>query len=91
MGKNIAVQPGEKKSRAYFIENMKPGNVVAFTAGERMLSGRVKKINGNTVTIRTKNGSIFYVEKQNVVWVLTGSHWPVGIYNALRYGKEGEK
>lgn len=88
MAKNISVQPGERKSRAYFIEHMKPGNVVAFTCGERMISGRVKAINDSKVTIRTKNGSIFFVPKGEIVWVLTGSHWPVGIYNALRYRKE---
>lgn len=87
---NNKIKPGEKKSRAYFLDNMKPGNVVAFNMSDRMLSGRIKDISNGIVTIKTKNGSIFHVEKEKIVWVLTGSHWPVGIYNALRYRKGGE-
>lgn len=91
MAKNIRVKPGEKKTRAYFLENMKKGNCIAFTVGDRMLSGRIVEISEGIVTVRTKNGSIFFPRKEEITWVLTGSHWPVGIQNALRYGKEGVK
>lgn len=89
MAKNIVVKPGEKRTRAYFLENMKKGNCVAFTMGERMLSGRIVKIESDKVTVRTKNGSIFFPKKEEITWVLTGSNWPVGIRNALRFGKDG--
>lgn len=78
-----------RKTKEYFISNMKVGNVVAFVIhtreGNKMLSGRVISISKDIVTVNTKNGSIFYPSKSDVVWVKTGSFWPVGIYNALRY------
>lgn len=79
---------GKPKTREYFIENMKPGNVIAFNQGSRMLSGKVQQIDDEKVTVKTKNGSVFFPLKKDIVWVLTGSHWPVGIYNALRCNKK---
>lgn len=83
----------EVKTRAYYIDNMQVGNVVAFTVdtvdGQKMLSGRVLEIRNETVTIQTKNGSIFFPKKGSIVWVRTGTRWPVGIYNALKFTKKG--
>lgn len=84
-----------KHTRQYFVDNMQPGNIVAFTVdseqGLAMLSGRVIQIDHDSkvVTIRTKNGSIFYPKKDRIVWVRTGTRWPLGIYNALKFGKKG--
>lgn len=80
---------GEHKTRDHFINNIVVGNVIAFNFEEVMLSGRVISISENEVTVRTKNGSIFYPKKDSIVWVLTGNRWPLGIYNALRFSKKG--
>lgn len=90
MADNIRIKPGQEKTRAYFLEQMKPGNVIAFNSGSRMLSGKIQEIDDKKVTVKTKNGSVFFVDKKDIVWVLTGSRWPIGIYNALRYKKDGE-
>lgn len=80
------------RTRAYFVSNMQLGNNVAFTVdndtGPKMLSGKVIKIEDAKVTIRTKNGSIFYPKKDEIVWVRTGTRWPIGIYNALNFDKK---
>lgn len=52
-----------------------------------MFSGKVIGVSEDKVTIQTPNNSIFYVERENVVWVKIGTKWPVGIYNALKYSK----
>lgn len=79
------------RTREYFVENMQVGNVVAFTVdsptGPKMLSGRVIQIATDKVTIRTKNASIFYPKKDQIVWVRTGTKWPLGIYNALKFNE----
>lgn len=82
-----------KQTRQFYIDNMQLGNVVAFTitkdGSQTMLSGRVRNITNDVVTVQTKNGSIFYLKKDQIVWVRTGTRWPLGIYNALKFGKKG--
>ena len=63
------------------------GNIVAFKREDLMFSGKVIEVSEDKVTIQTPNNSIFYVERENVVWVKIGTKWPVGIYNALKYSK----
>lgn len=80
---------GEKqveKSRETYIENLSIGNIVAFKSKEMMFSGKVVDIS-DKVTIQTLNNSVFYVDKQDIVWVKLGTNWPTGIYNALRYSR----
>lgn len=77
-----------KKSRSDFVENIIPGNLVAFTVTQtngykQMLCGKVLEINTKKLVVQTNNGSIFYPKKKEVVWVKHGSRWPIGIYNAL--------
>lgn len=83
-----------KVTKEQYIANMEVGNVVAFTVeteqGLKMLSGRVMKITNNHCTIQTKNGSVFFPNKSNIVWVKTGTKWPLGIYNALKYTNGGK-
>ena len=49
------------KSRDEYINNMQPGNIVAFNSGEYMFSGRVIDFSpDNNVVIKTRNGSVFF-------------------------------
>lgn len=73
-----------EKSRESFIKNIVTGNIVAFKSEKGMFSGKIVEISDDTFTIETKNKSIFYVESENIVWVKNGTHWPEGIYNALK-------
>lgn len=73
------------KTREYYVDMATVGMTIAFIENNVMLSGKIIAIENDTFTIRTKNCSIYFVKKQNVVWVRTGTHWPVGIYNALRH------
>ena len=74
----------EAKSRAHYLSNLKAGDVVAYRdANSKMYSGKVREIDNEIVKIQTKNGSIYFIEKKDITWVKNGTHWPVGIMNAL--------
>lgn len=66
---------------------MQIGNFVAFKNGNEMFSGKVLDIS-DKVAIQTLNNSIFYIDKKDIVWVKNGSHWPIGVYNALKYSRK---
>ena len=76
-----------EKTKQEYISNICVGNIVAFKRKDLMFSGKVIEVSEDKVTIQTPNNSIFYVERENVVWVKIGTKWPVGIYNALKYSK----
>ena len=73
-----------EKTKDQFINELRVGNIVAFKSDEYMLSGKVLEI-ADKVTIQTSNNSVFYVDKKSIVWVKLGTHWPEGVYNALKY------
>lgn len=79
----------KRKNRQEIINSICVGNIVAFTVelynDKLMLSGKVIEVIDNLLAIQTHNGSIFYTAKNSVAWVKTGSTWPLGIYNALKY------
>lgn len=80
-----------RKNRKEILDSICVGNIVAFISDNKkvktMFSGRVIDILDDYVTIQTNNGSIFYTSKKSISWVKTGSTWPIGIYNALKYGQ----
>lgn len=78
-------------TREEHVNNLAIDNIVAFKSEGNMFSGKVLSIGESEVTIQTLNNSIFYVEKYDIVWVKTGSYWPTGIYNALKYAKKASK
>lgn len=77
------------KTREEYIQNLQKGNLVAFRNKEGMYSGTVQDIS-DKVMVKTNNGSIYFVEKKNIVWVKNGTHWPIGVYNALMETKRGK-
>lgn len=78
-----------KKGREDYIDNVEKGMLIAFTNEEKMLAAMVKEIKKedgivSEVKVMTKNGSVYHVKKENIVWVKTGSRWPAGVFNALK-------
>ena len=78
------------KNRDFYLKSISVGNIVAFKNCDKMFSGKVIAIEKAKLTIQTKNGSIYYINVNDVAWVKNGSNWPVGIYNALKLSKEKE-
>lgn len=74
----------DEKNREFFLNSLTIGNIVAFRVEDKMYSGKIVKIDGEELTIQTKNGSVYYIFKSDVVWVKNGTFWPKGIYNALK-------
>lgn len=81
----------EKKTKATYIANITAGVIVAFKNDSDVYSGKVVEVpedSESKFVIKTKNGSVYYVEPDNIIWVKTGSHWPNGIFNALKYSSK---
>lgn len=77
--------------REDLLNNISVGNIIAFTdTSQEMYSGRVVEIKDKTLVVRTKNGSVFFVDRSHVTWVKNGTRWPTGIFNALKYTKSHE-
>lgn len=77
----------EKRTRGHYIDNLQPGNIIAFRIQEDMFSGKVIEINDFDVVVKTKNGSVYNPTKDDIAWIKNGSHWPVGIFKALKYSR----
>ena len=74
----------DEKNREFFLNSLTIGNIVDFREEDKMYIGKIVKIDGEELTIQTKNGSVYYIFKSDVVWVKNGTFWPKGIYNALK-------
>ena len=77
------------EARKKYLDTLSIGNIVAFKNGNNMFSGMVVEIVNKYATIQTPNGSIYYVNIQDIAWIKNGSRWPVGIFNALKRSKKG--
>ena len=79
--------------REQFINNISVGNIVAFRSNSGMYSAKVIEVRDANKPLKKKkkNGSILYVDRQDVAWVKNGTHWPAGIYNALKYTKRASE
>lgn len=75
----------EEKTRDRYISSIQQGNIVAFKHENQMFSGKVIEVKDDSVVVRTKNASVYYIQKDDITWVKNGSKWPSGIYNALKF------
>ena len=85
--------PRISSTREQFINNISVGNIVAFRSNSGMYSAKVIEVRetNKPLVVQTKNGSILYIDRQDVTWVKNGTHWPTGIYNALKYTKRASE
>lgn len=72
------------KNKSEYINSIQIGVLVAFNAVGITLSGKVDLILEDSLSITTKNGKVFSINKKDVIWVKTGDRWPKGVYNALK-------
>ena len=84
----------ERRTSEEYLSKHQLGNIVACRVGEQMNTGKVVSIVDNTdvgkvITIKTKNGSVYYPHISEIVWIKNGTHWPQGIFNALKESKKG--
>ena len=74
----------DEKNREFYINALCVGNIIAFQIDEKMYTGKVHEIREENLVVKTKNGSVYFPTKEQVVWVKNGTFWPQGIYNALK-------
>lgn len=73
------------KSRDYYLSTLSEGNIVAFNLDGNMYSGKVVSMEFDSIAVKTKNGSVYFIQKNDIAWVKNGTHWPQGIYNSLKF------
>lgn len=78
------------KTREEYLSTLSVGNIIAFKEQDDMYSGKVEEILGDIYMIKTKNGSVYYVNIDSIIWIKNGSHWPKGIFNALKATKNNK-
>lgn len=75
----------EVKNREHYLSTLSEGNIVAFNLDGNMYSGKVVSTEFDSIAVKTKNGSVYFIHKEDISWVKNGSHWPQGIYNSLKF------
>ena len=79
----------EMKSRVDYINELKPGHIIAYKNEKGMFTGKIIEVHSDDVVIQTVNKSIYTISKNDITWVKLGSRWPTGIHNALIASKAG--
>lgn len=87
----------EEKTKDDYIVNAEEGLIVAFRLNFESKKGvkLTKVISGKIVEnskedevfiVETRNGLVYGVPYQTVVWVKTGARWPKGVYEEMKQG-----
>ena len=75
--------------REDYINELRPGHIIAYKNEKGMYTGKVMSVYENEVVIQTVNKSIYTIDKKDITWIKLGSRWPTGIHNALIASKAG--
>lgn len=73
-----------------YIAHIKEGSLVAFRIledDEKLISGKVQRVNEDTVGIQTKNGNNYVIPKTYIAWVNTNGRWPKGVMEAFKIAR----
>lgn len=82
-----------KKTQAEYIDNIKPGMIIAFcTEPNKAISAKVREIRFSStvalsveyVVAESKNGFVYKVPRSAIIWVKTGLRWPKGVFEKLK-------
>lgn len=74
-----------------YLANIEPGTLVAFKRKKDVdiaMSGKYVSFENEKVIIETKQGTMFKVDPQNIVWVKTGARWPKWVFAMFNNNKE---
>ncbi len=81
------------KTTDEYIKSIKEGTLVAFKRNknkEIAMSGKFVGFDENEkkVLIESKKGTLFKVNRENILWVKTGSRWPKWVFLLFNHEKE---
>ena len=76
------------KDRNFYLNTLSEGNIIAFNVDGNMYSGKVVSMDFGSIAVKTKNGSVYFIQKNDIAWVKNGTHWPQGIYNSLKFSNK---
>lgn len=77
----------DKKTTKEYLLKAEPGTLVAFKRNKNKdiaMSGKLVSVEGDSVIIESKKGTLFTVSIGNIVWVKTGCRWPKWVFGLFR-------
>ena len=85
------------KTTDEYIKTIKEGTLVAFKRNKNKdiaMSGKFvgfDETNEKKVLIESKKGTLFKVNRENILWVKTGSRWPKWVFSLFNHEHESEE
>ena len=82
----------KKRETSDYLKTIAPGTLVAFKLDKDKdiaMSGKFGGFDKGKIVIKTKKGTEFKLNEENVIWVKTGSRWPKWVFEHFR--KEGSE
>lgn len=79
------------KTTRDYLAKIELGTLIAFKRKkdvEIAMSGKYVGFENGKVLVETKQGTLFKIEPENVVWVKTGAHWPKWVFALFINGKQ---
>jgi hypothetical protein len=76
-----------------YLNNAEPGTLVAFKRNSKnvAMSGKLVTIENGKVFVESKNGTLFKLNIENIIWVKTGERWPKWVFNLFNSSNKSDK
>lgn len=79
-----------------YLNNIEVGTLVAFkrNSKEIAMSGKFVSFdenNDNLVYVESRRGTMFKIQKENIIWVKTGSRWPKWVFTLFNHNRSDKQ
>lgn len=90
---NETQSEGSQKVRTTndYLGSIQPGTLVAFKRNKNKdiaMSGKFVSFEGDKVVVESKQGTLFKLNPDCIIWVKTGTRWPKWVYSLFSKAKE---
>lgn len=79
-----------------YLNNIEAGTLVAFKRNSKdiAMSGKFVSFdenNDNLVYVESRRGTMFKIQKENIIWVKTGSRWPKWVFTLFNHNRSDKQ
>lgn len=79
-----------------YLNNIEAGTLVAFKRNSKdiAMSGKFVSFdenNDNLVYVESRRGTMFKIQKENIIWVKTGSRWPKWVFTLFNNNRSDKQ
>ena len=81
------------KTTIDYLNSAEPGTLVAFKRNSKnvAMSGKLVSVENGKVFVESKNGTLFKLNIENIIWVKTGERWPKWVFNLFNSSNKMDK